>query len=196
MYPHLRFHIVSFLVILCIPCVAQVPARPEFHLTLIPENCDKGAAYLSVSGPVQDVQTHWSTGEVNTIQIKNLSGGEHNVSVHVKYKRDTLLLTKDTTLFFTLEKQECAVGVAKFFSPNDDQHNDLLSISNLQYYPNFELSIFNKWGQRVHFQRHTYEPWDGTWLGAHLPDGTYYYVLFYDESNKKHFVRGDITILR
>lgn len=170
----------------------------SYTLDLVPDHCAKGGAALSIGGnlPADSVVIGWSTGEVNTKKIYNLSSGEHNVHVFVKRVVDKKPLIKDTIIFYTIEKVECEVQVARFFSPNDDQYNDVLTISNIQNYPNFELEIYNKWGQRVHSQKKNYTPWDGKWLGVNLPDGSYYYVLFYDAGNKSKLVKGDITLLR
>ena len=70
-------------------------------------------------------------------------------------------------------------------SPNGDGVNDVFYISNIDKYPNNELTIFNRWGNVVH-HAHTYRnAWDGRWRDKYLPDGTYYYVLkLNDEENR------------
>lgn len=170
----------------------------SLSLKLSPEVCEKGNATLIIDGrqDKDSVVINWSTGETNVIIATNQSGGEHNVRVYIKRVIDKKIYTKDTLLIYNLPKEECEIRVSRFFSPNDDGTNDLLIISNINNYPNFDLEIYNKWGQRVHRQSGTYTPWDGKWLGADLPDGTYYFVLFYDAANKSKLVKGDITILR
>jgi hypothetical protein len=41
-----------------------------------------------------------------------------------------------------------------------------------------------------------YIPWDGSSLNIPLPDATYYYVLFFSKSDKKNFIKGDISIIK
>ena len=48
----------------------------------------------------------------------------------------------------------------------------------------------------MHSQKGTYTPWDGKWNGIHVPDGTYYYVFYYDGGHKNKHVKGDVTVLR
>lgn len=164
----------------------------------IPEECMKGSAALEFTGLNNNdsVATHWSTGETNVLQISGLSNGDHNVNIHIKHKTDHGNITKDTVVFFTIEKVACPLSIPRYFSPNGDLQHDVLTIGNISYYPNFEFEVFNKWGQRVHHQKNEFIPWDGKWLGIDLPDGTYFFVLFYDASDKKKLVKGDITILR
>lgn len=177
---------------------SQTALSLSFTLNTFAEICEKGGVLLKIAGTESSdsVFVDWSTGEKNVYALNQLSKGDHNVHIRVKRKKGTSTLSKDTILNYSIEKEDCGVGVPKYFSPNDDLYNDLLLISNLQYYPDFELEIFNKWGQRVHHQKQSYTPWDGKWLGAELADGTYFYILFFKSTDKSKFVKGDITILR
>ncbi len=62
-------------------------------------------------------------------------------------------------------------------SPNGDGVNDKFYISNIEDYPQNELTIFNRWGNQVHHAKSYRNGWDGTWRDKYLPDGSYYYVL-------------------
>ena len=63
------------------------------------------------------------------------------------------------------------------FSPNGDGINDHFTIVGLDKQHGYQLSVFNRWGERV-FQSQDYQnDWDATHNGANLPDGTYFYVL-------------------
>jgi gliding motility-associated-like protein len=71
-------------------------------------------------------------------------------------------------------------------SPNGDGLNDVFYIANIEEYPNNNLKIFNRWGNKV-FEIDSYKnQWRGTWNGNRdLPDGTYYYLLeLNDEDNR------------
>ncbi|PBQ31444.1 hypothetical protein CNR22_06595 [Sphingobacteriaceae bacterium] len=177
------------------PFYAQQPYK--FTLTTNKEFCLKGSAALEISGtnPVDTITIKWSDGSRNVNQIYELAGGDYSVFVRIKH-HDSLTVIKDTTFFFSIDKEVCAVSIDKYFSPNDDNYHDLMGVYNAQYHPNFELTIFNKWGQQVHTQKNSYIPWDGKWNGIALPDGTYFYVFFYDSSDKTKLVKGDVTILR
>ena len=83
------------------------------------------------------------------------------------------------------------------FSPNGDSINDTFEIPGLGYlFPNFELEIFNRYGNKVfkYSNESRTEPlwWDGfsdgrLTLGSNniLPTGTYYYVLYFNQDNIK-----------
>ncbi|MCR9287245.1 MAG: carboxypeptidase regulatory-like domain-containing protein [Bacteroidetes bacterium] len=71
------------------------------------------------------------------------------------------------------------------FSPNNDGVNDGFVIAGIEKYPNNELLIFNRWGEKV-YQKNNYSngEWEGTYDNLNLPDGTYFYLLKYGTNGK------------
>lgn len=63
------------------------------------------------------------------------------------------------------------------FTPNGDGINDVWEVPGIADYPGAEVTIFDRWGQRVFRSIGYREPWDGTNNGARLPSGTYYYHI-------------------
>ncbi len=69
------------------------------------------------------------------------------------------------------------------FSPNADGVNDNMVIKGLEFYPQSELMIFNRWGDLVYQKTNYDNTWNGTTnvkglhIGDVLPDGTYFYVF-------------------
>lgn len=197
---------ISLLFFICLTNCIFAQAPYKFTLSKTTDECISANASLEISGPdpADAVSINWSTGETDTKNVYDLKSGAYSVKVKITHTKDTVVNStdtvftyiKDTTLKFLIDKERCVVTVPKYFSPNGDNYNDLLHINNIGRYPNFELSIFDKWGQRVHHQKSQYIPWDGTWVGLNLPDGTYFFVLFYEASDKNNLLKGDVTILR
>jgi large repetitive protein len=63
------------------------------------------------------------------------------------------------------------------FSPNGDGINDFFVIEGLEKYPDHNLCVFNRWGNKVLDVKEYKNDWSGSWSNQTLPDGTYYYVL-------------------
>lgn len=89
-------------------------------------------------------------------------------------------ITTDTVVFVI---EDCeTIKIPDAFSPNGDGVNDEFFISNLGFYPNNSIRIFNRWGAEV-FSAAPYKgDWNGTssapgTIGEMLPVSTYYYVL-------------------
>jgi gliding motility-associated-like protein len=84
------------------------------------------------------------------------------------------------------------------FTPNDDGVNDFFDIVNAEDYPNIEVEVYNRSGQRV-FQARGYSDdkrWDGTYNGRELPMGTYYYVIRLNDIFGTKPLTGPVTIVR
>ena len=74
------------------------------------------------------------------------------------------------------------------FTPNGDGINDLWEIAGLTTYPDCKVKTYNRYGKLV-FQSVGYsKPWDGLYNGAHLPVGTYYYVIDFNKSKISGYV--------
>jgi gliding motility-associated-like protein len=44
---------------------------------------------------------------------------------------------------------------------------------------NYELSIFNRWGEIIFLSTDPNAPWDGTYKGQLVENGIYYYYIVY-----------------
>lgn len=79
------------------------------------------------------------------------------------------------------------------FTPNGDGINDTWMIPELRNYPQAEVSIYDRWGQRVYHSIGYKDPFDG----AGLPVGTYYwYIQVHDPKGKSDPYTGYVTIVR
>jgi len=89
------------------------------------------------------------------------------------------------------------------FSPNNDGINDLFEIVGIGKYPNNNITIINRWGNKV-FEAAPYNgDWDGTnqfgvSFGEKLPSGTYFYILDLGAAgpNGKQEIKGYIYLNR
>jgi len=69
------------------------------------------------------------------------------------------------------------IGIPNAFSPNADGVNDSWEIDGLFTYPESVTTVFNRYGQQVFKNTGYAKPWKGTYNGARLPPGTYYYII-------------------
>ncbi len=84
------------------------------------------------------------------------------------------------------------------FTPNDDGVNDFFDIINAEDYPDIEVEVYNRSGQRVFHSRGYSDDkrWDGTYNGRELPMGTYYYVIRLNDIFGTKPLTGPVTIVR
>ena len=90
-------------------------------------------------------------------------------------------------------------NIPQGFSPNGDGVHDEFVIKNLvNLYPNFQLQIYNRYGNIVYDYKHNGNPltqpkwWDGHSTGrmtmdnkAQVPVGTYFYTIYFNKENSK-----------
>lgn len=86
--------------------------------------------------------------------------------------------------------------IPDIFSPNGDGNNDFFRVRGRGIIE-FELAIYNRFGQRVFFSRNAEEGWDGTLLGSDLPSGNYVYVanVKMDDGTNRD-MKGEIVLIR
>ena len=87
------------------------------------------------------------------------------------------------------------VIISNIMTPNNDGYNDRWIVQNIENYPNTTVIVVNREGQQV-FKSDSYDNnWDGiNTNGKNLPDGTYYYIVKFQNSDKLY--KGAITILK
>ncbi len=96
---------------------------------------------------------------------------------------------------------ECAVYFPNAFTPDGDEYNDRFgaaqACNNLQ---NFQLRIYNRWGQQVFQGDSPDEAWDGTMKGRFAPQGVYAWVAEYTyrgaEGVRRDIRKGTVTLIR
>lgn len=84
------------------------------------------------------------------------------------------------------------LGSSNYISPNGDGKNDFWKIENVEIYKEFELKIFDQFGQVIYNVPNNYNnEFDGKYKGNPLPTGNYYYIF----KNYKKEYKGNITIV-
>ena len=77
------------------------------------------------------------------------------------------------------------------FSPNGDNNNDFFAIKGLNG-KQVDLTVYNRWGNKVYEKNNYDNSWDGTidggglvWGNGKVQEGTYYYVLNFNTKDKE-----------
>ncbi|MEM9836403.1 MAG: gliding motility-associated C-terminal domain-containing protein, partial [Bacteroidota bacterium] len=85
------------------------------------------------------------------------------------------------------------------FSPNGDNINDRLRVRSefITQIEEFELMIFNRWGQQMYRSFDPLGSWDGSFDGEQLPPDVYgYYLRVICPDGEELVQKGNITLLR
>ena len=83
------------------------------------------------------------------------------------------------------------------FSPNGDGANDIFSIPEASAMVEYDLKIFNRWGDLIFHSTDPLDGWDGTYGGKEQEMTTYIYVgSMVDSEGRVIDRKGNITLLK
>lgn len=107
----------------------------------------------------------------------NVDGGFHTV-----YVRDISQCGLDDAQFFL-------VVIPNFFTPNGDGYHDYFEIEGMQFIPESNVAIFDRYGKLITVLTPQVPTWDGTLNGHPLPSSDYWYSAILQQSKeyKGHF---------
>ena len=81
------------------------------------------------------------------------------------------------------------------FTPNGDGRNDVFEINGSVTF-DFELRIFNRWGEVVFLSDNKNQGWDGSLKGNPVQEGFYNYLVNYSIGKEEKIKKGSIYLYR
>ena len=90
-------------------------------------------------------------------------------------------------------KEVTVIDYPKFFTPNNDGHNDLWQIKSMDKFPNSQILIFDRYGKLLAELSSNDFGWDGFYNGKEMPSDDYWFKA---DLNKKLFFSGHFALKR
>lgn len=151
--------------------------------------CDAVVLTLT-AGNYPDAQYEWSTGE-STQSITVDDDGTYWCYV------ENGPCTYSDTMVFIPTAFEPLVIMPNVFTPNGDSKNERYGAQAVDI-KDYQLKIFNRWGQLMFETSNSDKGWDGQKEGSDMAAGTYFYILQYEElcTGIKVDTDGSFTLLR
>ncbi|SEA57200.1 gliding motility-associated C-terminal domain-containing protein, partial [Chitinophaga terrae (ex Kim and Jung 2007)] len=133
----------------------------------------------------------WDNGSTSpTLPVTN--GGTYTVTVF----NDCGTATDNITVDFVQCEPKPVVPNA--FSPNGDGRNDVFRPVVRGQMFDYELRIFNRWGELIFMTSDNHKGWDGTYKGVPVDVGTYVWWLTYKKvpGGASNVLKGEVTVIR
>jgi gliding motility-associated-like protein len=86
--------------------------------------------------------------------------------------------------------------VPNAFTPDGDGRNDCFGVQTWGAVTNFELSIFNRWGERVFYTRDPRQCWNGTYKGVQQSANVYVYQIRAKGLCGDIYRKGTVVLIR
>jgi len=135
----------------------------------------------------------WGHTNSQNLFQSNLTAGTYTLSVE-----DGKGCTIDSII--TIPQNYCCdCYFPNAFTPNGDTKNDnFKAITPARDIIQYELQVYNRWGERVFSTRQVEGFWNGMYKGEPAPLGTYFYQCKLKCQNKQDdvYLKGDILLIR
>jgi gliding motility-associated-like protein len=96
-----------------------------------------------------------------------------------------------------ITKRNCHFFFPSIFTPNGDGRNDMAHlVGDINALTDFNLAIYNRWGQCVYATNNPADGWNGDYKGKTAELGTYYYLVRYKYLGEAETLKGDIVLMR
>ena len=171
--------------------IAQYPVR-DGGLGKDTAICLSAAVILTAADSMN--QYWWNTGATT----RSIVVESHGTYV-VRFKYGQGCINADS---IRIQEQPDALPIEMFmpnaFTPNDDGVNDVYP-GNKYSDPGSEynLSIYNRWGEKIFESKSPKVTWDGRYKGNLAPQDVYvFYVKYVACDDQLHWFRGTFTLLR
>jgi gliding motility-associated-like protein len=137
----------------------------------------------------------WSPSQnINTPDSLTTYANPDETTVYTLTAADSNCMLSDNITVFVMNN----LTIPGSFSPNGDGHNDKWVIEGIDFYPDSQVIIYDRWGQLIAdiTGYSLTKAWDGTNKGKPVSDGVYFYSLDLHLLNGSKPLKGSITVIR
>ncbi len=133
----------------------------------------------------------WQDGSI-TPAYDVIVSGKYWVKVSDQYgcKYSDTIIVKETC--------DGEMFIPNSFSPNGDNTNDIFKVVASPCIKNFEMDIYDRWGNLLYETNDFNNGWDGKYRNSYVSEGVYVYIIIYynvENASLKLHKRGKIIVL-
>ncbi len=179
--------------------VINIPPKPIAGFIYDSNNgLNIGAEFNFIDTSAYAVQWSWDlgNGETSTDQNPSTTYFENGIYNVTQWVTSSTGCTDSITVPIAINTvtNEISELIPNAISPNGDGKNDVWKLDFIKFlHQDAEIVVVNRWGQTI-FQSVGYDtPWDGTYQGDIVPEGTYYYII---KLSADEVYKGTILVLK
>lgn len=117
--------------------------------------------------------------------FENISAGNHVISV----------IDSNGCGYF-LSEEILILNYPNYFTPNNDGINDFWTISGMNIFENWKISIFDRFGKLITQLNPSNVAWNGTFNSNELPSTDYWFLIEYQENGIIKSFRSHFSLIR
>lgn len=161
---------------------------PTFSLGIDTIVCEQSPIIIGID-PIPDHEYLWSNGYHSSNQQIN------QPNTYVLQTTNGVCSFSDTIV---VGAGFCNWWIPNSFSPDHSGLNEIFKPIGVEI-PQYEMIIYNRWGEVIFTTRNWEIGWDGTYLGARVPSGLYFYQIYGETPNSgfKVLIKQDhLSVIR
>lgn len=161
--------------------------KPVF--TLGPEQGICTGTTLLLNPQISNVSYLWQDGSVAPTYTVTQPGLYHLTATNTcGSKSDSVLVTKGV----------CKLYIPNAFTPNGDSKNDLFKASFGENITEYNMQVFNRYGELVFETKDKNKGWDGLYKGSRQPKGSFIWVIKYKTTTDNNIqqLKGTVLLIR
>lgn len=170
--------------------IVAYKSRPKFKLGNDQGICENMSILLKANIPNDnDLSYTWQDG-ISSFSYTATTPGTYTLTV-----ANVCGSTSDT---ISLTKGVCNLYVPSAFTPNKDGLNDIFKAEYGENITDFQLQVFNKWGEIVFVSRDINKGWDGSYQNITQPIGVYVWIINFKTITKpdQQIMKGYLSLIR
>lgn len=165
----------------------------------------KFTVILSEPAIITDAVVNDFSGNDNSVLIKYTGAGNYEFSLDGKHFQDDPQFNGIAPGIYNavaLDKNGCGpsnvfpiyvLDYPRFFTPNNDSHNDFWIIENSDKLPEYKIYIFDRYGKLLKQMNQNSSGWSGQFNGQQLPADDYWFTLTFENGKN---VKGHFSLIR
>lgn len=168
------------------------------------DGCQKTKKFIvnaSGIGTITGVAVSDFAGTQNSLTISYSGNGDYEFSIDGTLYQDSPIFTSlSPGIYWATARDKNGCGISapykiyildypRFFTPNNDLHNDTWEIKNLDALPKSIITIFDRYGKLLIQLDSTTIGWNGMFKGKTLPSDDYWFNINFEDGKtiKGHF---------